>query len=122
MTMRRWVDWVNIILAAWLAASPWLLVGAAGDGPAAWSSWSAGTGLVMLALLAMYRPAVWSDAMGIMLGAWLIASPWVLGFASATVALANAVIMGSLVIAYAFWAVGIDITSRQGAEHDTHRI
>jgi hypothetical protein len=112
MTTRRWVDWVNIILGVWLIASPWLLTESAGDGPAAWSSWDAGIGIVTLAFLSMHKPAVWGDAMGILLGTWLIASPWVLGFASASVAVTNAVIIGSLVIGYALWAARIDITSR----------
>jgi hypothetical protein len=122
MTTRRWVDWVNIILGVWLFTSPWLLAEIAGDGPAAWSSWSAGIGVVTLAFLAMHKPAVWADAMGILLGTWLIASPWVLGFASAPAAVINAVIMGALIICYALWAACIDITLGAGAEYHTHRI
>ena len=62
MTTRRWVDWVNVILGMWLIASPWLLTVAAGDRPAGRSSWSVGVGIVTLAFFAMYKPAVWGDA------------------------------------------------------------
>jgi SPW repeat len=111
MTTRRWVDWVNVMLGVWLIASPWLLTVAAGDRPAAWSAWSVGAGIVTLAIFAMRKPAIWGDALGVMLGAWLMGSPWMLELASASVAAANAVIIGLLVIGYALWAMRIDITS-----------
>jgi SPW repeat len=122
MTMRRWVDWVNIILGVWLVASPWLLTEVAGNGPADWSSWSAGIVVMTLALLAMHKPAFWGDAMGVLLGTWLIASPWVLGFTSGSSAVPNAVILGSFVIGYALWATRLDITAGADAELEARRI
>jgi hypothetical protein len=121
MTTRRWVDWVNVIFGVWLIASPWLLPAAAGAEPTAWNSWSVGAGIVTLAFFAMYKPAVRGDTVGIILGAWLMASPWLLGFNSSPAAATNAVVIGVLVIAYALWAMRIDITSRDGAAYDTHQ-
>lgn len=108
MTTRRWVDWVNVILSVWLIASPWLLTVAAGNQTAAWSSWVVGASTATLAVLAMYRPAIWGDAVGITLGAWLVASPWVLGFAGTSAIAANAVVVGILFVGYALWAMRID--------------
>jgi len=119
MTTRRWVDWVNVILGVWLIASPWLLPVAAGAEPTAWNSWSVGAGIVTLAFFAMYKPAVRGDTVGIIFGAWLMASPWLLGFNSAQAEATNAVIIGALVIGYALWAMRIDITSRDRAAYDT---
>ena len=65
MTTRRWVDWVNVILGLWLMTSPWLLTFAAGDGGAAWNSWSVGVAIVTLAGFAMYKPAIWGEVVGI---------------------------------------------------------
>jgi hypothetical protein len=121
MTTRRWMDWVNVMLGVWLIASPWLLSVAPGDRPAAWSSWSVGAGIVTLALFAMYKPAVWGDAVGVLFGTWLIASPWMLGFANASTGATNTVIVGLLVIGYALWAMRIDTTSSDGAASDTHQ-
>jgi SPW repeat len=122
MTTRRWVDWVNVMLGAWLISSPWrLTTGAAGDGPAAWSSWSVGAGIVALAFFSMYKPAVWGYAVGVVLGVWLAASPWTLGFASASAAAANAVIIGLLVIGYALWAMRIGVTSGDAAAYDVYQ-
>ena len=121
MTMRRWVDWVNIILGVWLVASPWVLAEAAGGRAAAWASWSAGIAVVVLALAAMHRPTVRRDVMGIVIGTWLIASPWVLGFAAESAASTNSVIMGALVTAYACWATRIDCASGGRDEYDAQR-
>ena len=121
MTTRRWVDWVNVMLGAWLIASPWLLTAAAGDRSAAWSSWSVGAAIVTLALFALYKPAVSGDAVGVMFGAWLIASPWMLGFAGASAAATNAVTLGLLVIGYALWAMRIDIISSNPAAYDFYQ-
>lgn len=126
MTTRRWVGWVSVTLGAWLITSPWLLTMAAGNGPAAWSSWGAGAGIALLGLFAMYKPTLWGDVAGILFGAWLIASPWMLGFADASTEAANAVVIGLLVIGYALWAMRIDAalsdgTSGDGAASDTHR-
>lgn len=119
MKMRRWVDWVNVMLGVWLIASPWLFIAVGGYEPADWNSWSVGAVIVTLAFVAMYKPAIWGDTVGIMLGAWLMASPWLLGFDSAVAA--NAVITGMLVVVYALWAMGIDRTSGDGPAYDTDR-
>jgi len=121
MTTRRWVDWVNVIFGVWLIASPWLLTVAGGDKPGAWNSWIVGAGIVSLALFAMYKPAVWGDTIGILLGAWLLASPWMLGLAAAPAVAMNAVIIGVLVICYALWAMRIDITFGDGAAYDANQ-
>ena len=121
MTMRRWVDWVNVGLGVWLIASPWLLTASAGDTFADWSSWSVGAAIVTVAFFAMYKSAVWGDALGVMLGAWLIASPWMLGFASASALAANAVVLGMLVVCYALWAMRMDMTSGDSAAYDAYQ-
>lgn len=110
MTTRRWLDWVNVILGLWLIASPQLLTLDAGDSPVAWSLCSWGAGIVTLAAFSMYKPAVWADAVGVMFGMGLIASPWVLGFTHLSAAAMHAVIVGLLVVGYAFWAMLIDTT------------
>ena len=109
------------MLGVWLLTSPWLLSMAAGNTPAARSAWGVGTAIVALSLFAMYKHAVWGDALGVMFGTWLIASPWVLGFAGASVAAANVVIVGVLVVGYAIWAMRINISTGDSTAHDLHR-
>lgn len=47
----------------------------------------------------------WQDPVNGLLGAWLVASPWVLGFQQETVAMANMVIVGALLVAAALGAM-----------------
>ena len=110
ISTRRWLDLVIVILGLWLIISPRFLILAAGDNPVAWNSWVGGTGLLTLAAFSMYKPAVWAESVGAVLGVWLIASPWILEFTHLSSAAANAVIVGLLVIGYALWAFRIDTT------------
>ena len=111
MTTRRWVDWVNVVLGLWLIASPWLLSVATGDRAALWIFWSVGLGIVALAGLAMHKPAVWGSVIGFLLGMGLIASPWIFELSALSSAATNAMIVGTLVIGYAIWAMRIDLTT-----------
>lgn len=104
--MRRWINWVNVMLGVWLVATPWLFYVAEPNRAADWSSWSVGAGVLALAVITMRKRALWNDASGVALGAWLIVSPWFLDSAG-TVA-ANAVIVGVLVVSYALWAARMD--------------
>jgi hypothetical protein len=120
MTTRRWVDWVNVMFGVWLITSPWFFTVAGDDKAAVWSAWIVGAAIASLAFFAMYKPAVGGDTAGIILGAWLLASPWMLGFAGTPAAM-NAVIIGLLVIGYALWAMRIDITFGSGAAYDSNQ-
>ena len=108
MSTRRWVDWVNILLGLWLISSPWLMNFSAEDRAAALSAWSMGTGLLVLAFISMYKPATLRDALALILGVWLMVSPWLLGSAALMTISLNAVITGALVSGYALWAMYID--------------
>ena len=110
MTTRRWVDWVNVILGTWLIASSGLLTFPVDQG-AALSTCSAGIAILILAGLAMKRSMIWLDALGVMVGVWLVLSSWVIGFNNSSSAATNALIVGILVIAYALWAMRLDITT-----------
>jgi len=46
----------------------------------------------------MFKTLKWEDWVGIGLGAWLIASPWALGFSDQAAPTMNALIMGSILV------------------------
>ena len=47
----------------------------------------------------------WQDPVNALLGAWLVASPWVLGFEQEMAAMGNAAIVGVLLVAAALGAI-----------------
>jgi hypothetical protein len=82
--MRKWrresaLDLYNLLLAAVLLASPWLftLTNAAGK----LDLWACGAAIAVLSLGAIIAYASWEEWANLLLGLWLIVSPWILGFA-----------------------------------------
>ena len=46
----------------------------------------------------MFKALQWEDWLGIVLGAWMLVSPWVVGFSDHNAATMNALIMGSILV------------------------
>ena len=46
----------------------------------------------------MFKTLRWEDWTGVVLGAWLLVSPWVLGFSDNAPAATNALVMGTVLI------------------------
>jgi hypothetical protein len=105
MWQKRWQDWINVILGLWTFASPWILGFAAGTSAAARTMWILGAAIVVFAAFAVYMHRAWEEALNILLGVCLIASPWILGFAEQSAPTTTAVVVGLLVTAFAVWAV-----------------
>ena len=78
---KRWQDLGNILLGAWLFISPWVMDYVLGMPPAAKNSYILGLAIVIFAAVAVYIPQIWEEWINVALGLWLVASPWVLGFA-----------------------------------------
>ena len=106
MVARRWQDWANLVLGAWLLASPWLL-NYTGT-PAAWNAIVMGAGIVVFALIAAYMPKAWEEIINTLCGVWLVVSPFVLGFAISTTVALHTVLVGILATAFAVWAMASD--------------
>ncbi|HXF44490.1 MAG TPA: SPW repeat protein [Burkholderiaceae bacterium] len=107
MTVKHWQDPVNLVLGAWLIASPWALAHQAETAPTS-NAVVLGVLIAAAAIWAMFRVMAWQEWANVVFGLWLIASPWILGFTGVTVALYNAVIVGIIVAALALWALGTD--------------
>ena len=106
----RWQDWLNLVLGLWLFFSPWLLQYFTArpytdQTIASWNSIFFGAAVVVFAAWALFVPKKWAEWTNLILGLWLIASPWVLGFNAYWVAAANMVSVG-LVIAVFSGGVG----------------
>ena len=81
--MGKWqresvLDLYNLLLAAVLFVSPWLFKLTNSSGRA--DLWATGAVIAIVSLAAMTAYRDWEEWVNVLLGLWLVASPWVLGF------------------------------------------
>ena len=67
---EAFADVINLILAAWLFLSPWI-VGFSGVMPAAWVAWLTGIAIGVFAIAALSAFAEWEEWINLILGLWL---------------------------------------------------
>jgi len=99
----QWKDAGNLLLGIWLAISPWVL-SYASEVTAAWNAHVIGVIIAVAALAALVAFQKWEEWVNAALAAWLIVSPYILGFSGLASALWNQLIVGVLVGALAIWA------------------
>lgn len=73
---RTWEDWAGICLGTLIGLSPWL-TGQQDDPVVAWNAVLVGLFVVMLNALELVDLHRWEETGDIVLGLWLIASPFV---------------------------------------------
>ena len=110
ISFKRWQDWGNLLLGAWLFVSPWVMQYPAEMPSAMWNAHVLGAAIVIFAAFAVYMPRVWEEGINTVLGVLMIISPWVLQFASYRNVTTNAIVVGLLVAAFAVWAMVHDKT------------
>lgn len=101
---REWEDWLNIAFGVWLCISPSILQ-FTDDATAAYNAYVVGFLIIVAEVFTFSSIAVLEDIIDMVLGGWLVASPWVLGLTNRQ-EISNFVIMGAFVLAlacYEFW-------------------
>jgi hypothetical protein len=93
-TNAKTCDVLNLILGVILFFSPWLFAFA--SGAQSTDAIVCGIIIVLLSIAALSAYAVWEEWLNLIVGLWLIISPWVLGFAHTT-AMSVAVVIGIVV-------------------------
>ena len=73
------LDVYNCILASFLFVSPWLFRYASFD--ARIDIWVSAAVIALVSLVSLVAFSGWQEWLNLLLGIWLVASPWVLGFA-----------------------------------------
>lgn len=96
-----------LLAGLWLVASPWVLAYGAETRPT-WNAIVAGGLIALIALYSLYQAFAWQEWANFGLGLWLVVSPWALGFSAMQSVMLNAVAVGMLVTALAFWAIATD--------------
>jgi hypothetical protein len=103
---RQWEDWANWLLGFWLLLSPWILH-FADNNAAMQNAVVVGFALILAEVVTLSAFQVWEEWVNVVLGAWLVVSPWVLREVGVA-ASANFFVVGLLVIAlaaYEIWQV-----------------
>ena len=100
---NQWKDAGNLVLGIWLVLSPWALA-YAGEVTAAWNAYVVGAIVAVAAFAALIAFQKWEEWVNAGFAAWLIVSPFILGFSALTYALWNQIIVGLLVGCLAIWA------------------
>lgn len=108
---HQWQDSVNFILGLWLIISPWVL-GYATTYPA-WNAWIIGVIIAVAAAATLVAFHQWEEWLNVVLAAWLIVSPWLLGFSTMTAEVSNQVIVGIVVGVLAIWSARVEHEPRR---------
>ena len=102
MKDKRWQEWLIAAIGIWTFVSPWFLSpGATGptiDANVAWSFHIVGLAIAVAGIAAIVAYRLWEEWVEVVLGLWLLASPWVLQFRDIAGLSWNALIMGLAVI------------------------
>jgi hypothetical protein len=94
-TNAKWCDVANLILGAFLFFSPWIFGFDAGK--ISQNAYIAGIVIAVLAIAALAAFAVWEEWLNLIVGLWVLVSPWVLGFSGTTRPMAVHVVVGIVV-------------------------
>ena len=103
----NWQDWLDMVLGLWLAVSPWIIGFADGDPAATRNALIVGIAIAVLSALTFLAYHIVEEWIDVILGVWLIVSPWVLAGPRDPTVVADFVIVGAIVLAlsgYEIWA------------------
>ncbi len=103
----RWQEWASFALGLWLAVSPWL-VGYADNEEATANAAFLGLAVALASHFEATFDHLLAEWLNLGAGLWLVAAPFALGFAPATVAAANSIAVGTFVIALSASALSLD--------------
>jgi len=90
---------VNVLAALWLILSPWVLVGGVRGG-AAWNSALIGLAVAGIAALRAAAGPRWAGLswLNVVLGGWMIASPWIYRYVGDTVPAWSSAVAGLVIL------------------------
>ena len=77
---RNWEDWLSMLLGVVIGISPWL-AGQQDNLVINWNAFLVGAAIVALGTLEAIALSRWEEGAEMAAGAWLVASPFVFGYA-----------------------------------------
>jgi SPW repeat len=106
---RQWTDWATWLLGIWLCLSPWTLLFEY-ETQAMRNAVLLGALIILVEVIELSLFRGWEEWINVALGAWLVASVWVLGIVSPAAQI-NFVLVGVFVMAlalYEMWQIRRD--------------
>lgn len=105
-------DWINLLLGAWLFVTPAIGIGPA-TGVVAGNAYALGFLVMVFSVWALSQPGKGKEWANVLLGVWVIAAPFRLGYTEDELALWNALVVGSGIGANALWAIAQPALSKR---------
>jgi hypothetical protein len=106
---ETWLGVFQLVLAVFLLMSPWIF-GFASVIAAGRNAWICGAALSLASLWAIFTYTEWEEWISLLLGLWVIVSPWLLGFHNAVMAATRVdVVSGVAIMVFAsieLWLLG----------------
>lgn len=98
----RWASAGNVLAGLWLIVAPFILDFEGAD-TAQWNHIIVGAAVLILAAIRAFNPDVRESLswMNVVLGLWMIVSPFLLGYANVDAAQTNALITGVIILGLA---------------------
>jgi SPW repeat len=116
--LKHWQDGVNALIGLLVVLSPWVL-GFQADLAVTSNAVLVGLALIAAAMGAMLVPRAWEEWTEAVIGLWLMASPFVLGFSARRELMLGAVITGSVVFVLCLWTLLTDKEYRSWLNDET---
>ena len=115
---RSWEDWVSMLLGVLIGFSPWL-AGQQSDQAVMWNAVLVGALVLGLAQLEYVSLRRWEETGEIVLGLWLMASPFTFGYAEAGALRYWHFGLGAIVVLLAFLELWQDwkLSDKELAQH-----
>ena len=103
----RWQEWTSFALGLWLATSPWAC-GYDGEHAATANAVFVGIALALGSHFEASLDACEAEWLNLAAGMWLVAAPFILGFADLAAPTVNCVLVGTLIVTLAASALSLD--------------
>ncbi|TWI17291.1 SPW repeat protein [Mesorhizobium tianshanense] len=109
MNEQRWQDWVTMLVGVYVFLSPWIIPyffpGSTVMPVIGWSHYIVGFAIAVMGMAALASFQLWQEWLILILGLWLIISPWVFGFTDTTPFHWNSVSTGIIVVIFSATAL-----------------
>lgn len=111
MKKAKWENLICLGFGVWLFVTPWLFMGNLGSSnlynATAANAWITGFVIASFAAMASLDLRPWEEMVNMMVGVWLILSPWIIGYSVDRTLAWNSVLVGMAVSILAMFALPI---------------